>query len=692
MSNEFDGHKRVTYVSWVPCFRGSVQRHRTSDGHRESMQVDTLNSCPHAFAVSLHRMRPLLRIRESMAPFAPMAPTAAALLAAAVFLWPAPAHALDPDLKKPYNLQVVLHVADNRFLTPLFQEQLERELRDHLHLTFGALARVEVVRGHPLLGEVRDKGLQQALDGWEELSDRKTHFVLLDFRDGRYELQARQHDGKTGLNSPVVRRDATSDRLLVAQKAARLVERDFGLVGTVMKPGKEVQLALQGGGLGVPLGRWIKPGDVFAIARITRQGDKLRATRLPWAVLQVIAEPRDGICRCRFFHRFQGESLSEAGQVLGHRCLKLATTTAPVRLRLIDDKDFRPLDGWEVHIRSAPGQKAVQRATNREGLAISNEPFAHLAFVEVIKGGDIRAQFPVELVDERTVVCRLRTGVKAESQEALELRKDLWVRRIYDELRVVADRTAELNGLMRKSLDHALTSAQDGLKSLGEELGGLDLERIDIQRQASAQELKAALDLREGEQRLDDLRARHKEMERFVSKLATAIKEQTLATNVIQVLGRARLSEEAADFDQAIALYEEALKLKAEPPRIAAHLDRLKRTWEARSPAHIKARDFIYKTWPQLGRLELSALTVTKVKEARAAFSLCKDLGDTLTPRKLLLTNAIHAGNLKKRLDVLKRQVTEDNETEAQTIARVAEELNGLHTEVRSFLSAAKKN
>jgi hypothetical protein len=616
-------------------------------------------------------------------------------LFAALFLWAPAALALEPDLKRPYRLQVVLHISDNNFLTPLFQEQLERELCDHLQLRFGALAKVEVIRpnrSHPLLAEVRSRGLQQALDGWEELSDGKTHFVLLDFQDGRYELMARQHDGRTGLNSPVVRRDATGDRRLVAERAARLVERDFGLVGTVVKAGKgEVQLALQGGGLGAPLGRWVKPGDVFAIARITRQGQQVRATRMPWAVLQVIDEPKGGICRCRFFHRFQGENLNEGGQVLGYRCLQLATTAAPVRLRLIDDKDLRPLDGWEVHIRTGPEKKPVQLATNRDGLAISKDAFAHLAFVEVIKGGNIRAQFPVELVDDRPLVCRLRTGARAEAQEALELRRDLWVRRIYDELRMVAERTSELNSLMKKSLEAALASAQDGLRSLGESVRGLELERLEVRQQASAQEMKAAVDLREGEQRLEELRARHKYLERFVGRLEGAIKEQKLARNVIQVLARARLSEEEADFDQAIILLEQALKLKPEQPNTLERLDELKRAWKPRGAEHIKARDFIYKTWHQLVRAETSALTVKKVKGARDAFSVCKDAGDKLTPRKLLLSNAILAGNLKKRLDVLKRQVTEDNNAEAQAIAAVAEELSRLHSELRTFVADGKK-
>ena len=84
-----------------------------------------------------------------------------------------------------------------------------------------------------------------------EAGSAKRHFVEVSFADGRYVVRARQHDGSTGLASPVVRRTWTSDRQFVARAAALLIDQDFGVVGTVV-PGKSegqmVQLALKGGG------------------------------------------------------------------------------------------------------------------------------------------------------------------------------------------------------------------------------------------------------------------------------------------------------------------------------------------------------------------------------------------------------------------------------------------------------------
>ena len=58
---------------------------------------------------------------------------------------------LDPEPNTPYQLRVVLSVAEHRMLTPAFQKQLETDLKAQLQLSFGKLANVTVARAHPLL-------------------------------------------------------------------------------------------------------------------------------------------------------------------------------------------------------------------------------------------------------------------------------------------------------------------------------------------------------------------------------------------------------------------------------------------------------------------------------------------------------------------------------------------------------------
>ena len=159
----------------------------------------------------------------------------------ALFAGSSPARAaLDPELKKPYQLQVVLQIGSNRVFTPLFQEQLQREVRNHLQLSFGNLARIEMTRPHPLLRAIETKGLDAALEAWDSISERTTHFVLLDYSAGTYQIATRFHDGRTGQASALTQRLRTSDRAEVATTITRLIEESFSPVGTVTDVGKNV--------------------------------------------------------------------------------------------------------------------------------------------------------------------------------------------------------------------------------------------------------------------------------------------------------------------------------------------------------------------------------------------------------------------------------------------------------------------
>jgi hypothetical protein len=279
-------------------------------------------------------------------------PIAIALLLLAAAASPVRAQ-LDPEVNTPYRLRVVLHFADNRSLTKVFKEQVERELHDGLQAAYGDLCNVEVVREHPRLNEVVSQGLQ-ALDNWKEVSDVKTHFVLIDFADGQYEIQARQHDGLTGQASPVVRRQLERDRQFVSRTAALLIGPDFGLVGTITDKGdsQTVKVTLKGSGLGVPLDRWVKKDEVFALVAVGPGSGGLRAVRVPWALLQVQQEPANGVCTCRLFHRHP-DPLGGGAGLLGHRCLLIGTTEAPLRIRLVraNAKTLTPEPNRAVQVR-----------------------------------------------------------------------------------------------------------------------------------------------------------------------------------------------------------------------------------------------------------------------------------------------------------------------------------------------------
>ncbi|MBM4067354.1 MAG: hypothetical protein FJ271_00200 [Planctomycetes bacterium] len=592
----------------------------------------------------------------------------------------------------PCKLRVVLHFAENRVLTPIFQDRVERELRRDLLLAHGDLAEIEVVRRHPRLRELAGKGLQ-ALDIWDELADERDHFVFIDHVDGRYEVHARAHDGATGLCTPVVRRGQTVDRRQVSRLAGQLVERDLGLAGQVMKVGKdEIVIALQGKH-DAELARRVQKGDVFAVVRLHRKGTQLHAVRLPWAVLQAIEAPRGGRCRCRLFHRFEQERLTPGPGIEGYRCLQLATVTAPVRLRLIDDKTAQPLDGLQVYVSQRGfGGKGREMTSNAEGLADTKESFARLAFVRVQSGGSIIAQFPVPLVDERILSCRLRASAQTSALEALDFRKELWVQRIYDNLLAGSDRVKEVDRLVGKSLEAALAKAREGAKNLRDQVDSLELERTQLLRQASEMRIGAAqLDLREGEQRLEELRGRGPRIDEFIGRLQDAIKtagsEET--KQLRRLLERARLKEGQTEIDEAITLYEEVVAQDPGQVKVRAHLENLKKAWAPRNPEHVQAREFILKVWPLTEVAKLKA----DLAEAEKALEICRKNADTLTPRKLPAANLIHAANLRKRLDTLKRRDTEDSRAEARVLAAVAQDLMRFHRALAtsSSTTATKK-
>src|SRR5207249_2217990 len=108
------------------------------------------------------------------------------------------------------------------------------------------------------------------------------------------QIQTRFHDGPTGQTAPHTRRTRTNDRAAVAATVAQLIESSFSPVGTVTAVGKDVTLKLQGGELGVPMDRWVKRGNVFAVSRIFEESGKQRAARMEWALLEVLDAPVKG--------------------------------------------------------------------------------------------------------------------------------------------------------------------------------------------------------------------------------------------------------------------------------------------------------------------------------------------------------------------------------------------------------------
>src|SRR5579864_957078 len=92
------------------------------------------------------------------------------------------------ELKTPYDLHIVVHVAENRLLTDVFRQRIERELRDGFQAALGDMGHVTVSHKHLRLADVLARGLR-SLEDWKDRDDKKTHFVLIDYSGVHYEIQ-----------------------------------------------------------------------------------------------------------------------------------------------------------------------------------------------------------------------------------------------------------------------------------------------------------------------------------------------------------------------------------------------------------------------------------------------------------------------------------------------------------------------
>jgi hypothetical protein len=623
----------------------------------------------------------------------PLAKPLAALLALSSFvLCPLSfAHALDPELTTPYKVRVVLRVAPNRLLTPIFKEQLRRDLQQGLQAALGAMGEVEVIdpdtvpaeKQEPLWQEVAAKGLRAGLDGpIKGPPGVKTHFVTVDYVDGQYDLQARQYDGITGLASLAVRHERTPDRQFVARTAALLVDRDFGLVGTVIDggDGQAVRVAVQGGGLKVPLDRWVKKGDVFAPVQVGADG---RTRPLTWALLQAEGPPgEDGVCACKAFLQPTQRPLLTNGT--GLRCLKLGTVPEPVRLRVMEwvgrDRPARPLDSpavIEVRRHGFSGDTRLVGVSDPDGFYSTEKEkdgplYDGVAFVTVKHGGQVRAEVPLALVDDRIFTVPIQVG--AEGPLVL-LRREQWEWRLLSEQGALADLFKDLNKAIGNpaSRAEALKRAREALDRLSQQIKRSAEERAEL---AKFKNVGKPLDLSKGIAYLQDLQNGRDELARFVTSLEKTLKEENTpeAQEARVALEQAHNLETEGDYEGAIKKYEEVLA-RTKDAKLDERLKKLKEVGPPKDDTHAKAREFIYKTWP---KLEPKDVTKEKVKEAEDALVVCRKVKDPFGPRKLLRVALAHARELSQQLADLKPDINEGDIKPAKELDEVLDALTKL--------------
>jgi hypothetical protein len=609
--------------------------------------------------------------------------------------------ALDSESQKSYQLAVVLHVAQHPLLTNIFRETLKRELGDSLQNALGVgFCQVTVIDQHPLIADVEKQGLQKALEGFKSDGSGKVHVILVNYVDGQYEIQSGQHDGLTGLATPVVRKarlDDPAGRPLVARTAARMIERDFGFVGTVVgdtRNPQRIQVALKGGKL-TALDRWLKKDDVFAVAQIGRAGG---GQRVRDAVLQVVEEPnKEGVCFCRLVARhYESEPasrLADGSGVLGYRCLKLGTDEGPLRLRLVNE---RGLPHFNLQVRSSrtglettADKLEFVGSTNREGSVQSENKFANVAFVIVQNGQATVARMPVPIFDNDVAVRTLVLDPKVTQLDELLALRDRCIRRLDDSRQLQAELFKRLVALLAKK-DHkgALEEAQEGRERLQADLREFDAERaslaVEVGKAELPQQTKDNL-LADGGRR-QQLDTTLRELADFVEarKKSIAREEKVRERDALVDTARIMRSPQRAEYAKALALYAEALAKYGRTPELEKEYQDLEAAWALKNKeGHFDARKYIYDIFPELK-------TPEQVRDnlalARKHFDECKSVGDKLTPRKLVLGIIAHSEMLQTQAAGLRRD-RQDDRNKMETLKGVSEGLRKLFEDVNAYLS-----
>jgi hypothetical protein len=631
----------------------------------------------------------------------------ATLLALLALALTAPAAHAQGDLKTPYRLRVVLHVARHRLLTDIFRQRLERELGDGLQGALGELGEVQVVSEHPKLAEVLRDGLQRALDVWDERSDVKTHFVLVDYSGGYIEIQARQHDGLTGRSSPVVRYDRTRDRAFVAKAAALLIKQDFGLVGTVQgdpegakgAQGRLVKVELRGGGLDVPWGRWVRPGDVFALVQAPPGGGTSRP--ILWAFVQVKDAPADGagdgLCTCRLFHRY------ELPQAAGLRCIQLGTVRAPLRLKFLREvpgPDGRPrllpLQGTlsvEPRRHGFTGEEGIARIpTDRTGAIDTGREgerglFDHVAFVSVYLGTEKKAQVPVALVADRQAVVEIALGARDAGTE-VALKAMSWQREVADSYLVQVQLFKDINAVTVKpdQLASALERVRKALDRSREDRARLAADHDALVAQIARLPPRSRPNLAASERLLTELETGENQLRKHFKQLEDSLREVTDPQRIdwLARVKQGQLLEEDFEVGKAIKVYEKVLAEGFKNEELSKHLEEIRKKWEPKDEPHKDARQFIYYVWPTLDNAGLKA----NLGKAEEALSVCRRVDDTYGAGRLFRATVAHAVRMEKEANALKPQINIDDEKPAELIKELTPGLNKLAADIKKFLDS----
>jgi hypothetical protein len=578
----------------------------------------------------------------------------------AAFIFPAAALAEQPDADV-YDLQVVLRFGAHNWLGRHYREDFAANLKGMLTDALGPMAKVSVtdMKTVPpasysqLWKDVDLKGLA-ALDRPVETAGSKsravegtgvkTHFVFVDYDNGQYEIQTRQHDGQTGVVSPW-RHERIADRAFVARVAVKLIAEDFGLVCRVSLAGRndKVRVDFKGASQGASIDRWVQRGDIFALVQVDPTGGKEMIYPVNDTLVQLTDDPKGGECPARVVSRAEKNPMLAAPRGHTFRCIRLGAVQGPLRLRLVDASGLphkSALQLW-VHteaFQTGPPKDEEVINSDRGGSFLSVRNYDRIAFVRIITGGVSIAQVPVPIQDQEVTV---QIGLN-KTQEAVAqlLAEVLELTRQYREVRDMQRRYYESIGKI-ESNDLALKAAKNARSSLESDMERLKDRKTALKaRLANDPDNKALpkpITLDEADQIEAELELRKKALNRLIGQLEEfkrfddAPDRKERRQKVAEIQEKVLKAYDDCEFDTMIDLLRAAVKEYPEARSLKTQLDKMESEWKIRSNEHNLARQFLVKEWPTL---KTAADIGPKLATARQKIAVCVKVGDNLTIRK----------------------------------------------------------
>src|SRR5207244_2853025 len=141
--------------------------------------------------------------------------------------------------------------------------------------------------------------------------------------------------------------------------------------------------------------------------------------------------------------------------------------------------------------------QSTQGTTFNKGLFESKSSFTNVAYVRVLTGKTPLAQFPVPLVDDRTLVVRMSPNADAIKGSGIELRRELWESALLHSLNQANLRIGEL--YTAKSLEAQLRQGRHHEQAIAADSARFAAERIKLLELGNQNKIK--VDLSTGDQR-----------------------------------------------------------------------------------------------------------------------------------------------------------------------------------------------